>query len=498
VAFLQQWRQPTSFTMESPEGISRTLKTVVANDPERFALSSLLFTKADPTYIRGILSGFREALKAGKRFEWEPVLRLMDWVVKQDREISARKTENIEDGDPNWGWTRMEIARLLENALNDDKNPIEPYYHTIVWRIIEPVTNDPDPSSADEGRSSMDPATNSLNTTRGVAFHTLITYALWRKRNLIAEGEGKKIGFDKMPEVRKVLDDHLDTQIEPTLTIRSVYGWYFANLLYLDRDWAFSNKDRIFPKSDNERSLWDAAWDGLISFSRPNANLFQNLQVEYQVAVSRMNKVTKEVGWKINTGEKLAEHLMVYYAWGALGLTSSMMEDFWNKADVTFKSHALHFVGRSTKSAPADLVKKFQVLWEGRLAKAVTSSKETQHTEEIKAFGWWFASGAFPDEWSLDQLDQLMELTNEIDGNHFVLERLATLSAKYPFQTVRLLGKLLEDQLPWKIIGAREEIETVLKNVLAVHDNNASRTADEFINRLAAKGYTDFTHLLFE
>ena len=51
VTFLQQWRQPSGFTMDSPEGISRTLTSVVANNPERFALSSHLFTKIDPTYI---------------------------------------------------------------------------------------------------------------------------------------------------------------------------------------------------------------------------------------------------------------------------------------------------------------------------------------------------------------------------------------------------------------------------------------------------------------
>ena len=56
----------------------------------------------------------------------------------------------------------------------------------------------------------------------------------------------------------------------------------------------------------------------------------------------------------------------------------------------------------------------------------------------------------------------------------------------------------LEDETPWKIVGSKENIETVLKNALDSQDNNASTMAKEFVNRLAAKGYTDFTHLLSE
>jgi len=137
VEFLQQWQQPSDFTMDSPEGIARTLASVVENDPERFALSSFEFTKTDPTYLRGVLSGFREARKAGNYFEWKPVLETMKWVVEQDRVIAGRGEIEIEDADPHWGWTRTEIARLLEDALNDDKNPIEYHYQDLLWKIIE-------------------------------------------------------------------------------------------------------------------------------------------------------------------------------------------------------------------------------------------------------------------------------------------------------------------------------------------------------------------------
>jgi hypothetical protein len=50
-----------------------------------------------------------------------------------------------------------------------------------------------------------------------------------------------------LPEVRTVLDEHLDLRLEPTLTIRSVYGRHFPWLHYLDPAWAAGTVARIFP-----------------------------------------------------------------------------------------------------------------------------------------------------------------------------------------------------------------------------------------------------------
>jgi hypothetical protein len=498
IIFLQIWQQPKGFTMDSPGGISRALTATVANNPERYAISSLLFTQVDPTYVRGLMSGFREALKANKPFEWEPILKLMEWVVNQERKIPGReKTDDWEDVDPDWGWTRMDIGRLLEDGLNDDKkNPIEYKHKTLVWKIISIITDDPDPSSNDESASSMDPATNSLNTTRGVAFHALIAYALWLKRRLISKEENRIISFNEMPEVRTVLDEHLDMNKDPSLTIRSVYGWLFPNLLYLDRDWVLSNKDRIFPRSELGQQQWNAAWDAFITFSRPTLDLLKILESEYQIAINKLDETISEVAWRVNPGKRLVEHLMIYYGLGVLDQTSSLMKGFWSIAPVSFRSYAFEFVGRVSKDAPPEFIRRYQQLWETRFAIIKINKDDQSVLEESKQFGWLFGFGTFPEEWSLEQLDQVLDITSEIDNDHFVIERLSMLSDMYHLVTVSILGKLLEDPLTWKIIGARKEVEKILTNAIQSDDKKASKIAGDVVNRLAAKGYTDFAQLI--
>ena len=172
------------------------------------------------------------------------------------------------------------------------------------------------------------------------------------------------------------------------------------------------------------------------------------------------------------------------------------MQGCWEKADVSYRCHALHFIGRTAKGVPEDFLERFQELWEQRIAKAISNREDDEYREEMKHIGWWFSSGAFPNVWSLDQLDQVLTQFGEVDGDYFVIERLSILSEKYPLETVNLLENLLQDQIPWKIIGKNEEIEIILNNALGSQDNKASKNAHDLINRIAAQGYTNFTHLL--
>ena len=252
ITFLHSWKAPSGFTMDSPEGISRSLATAISDDPARFATDAKKFIGCDPTYVHGVFDGLRQGLKAEKRFDWRPVIKLMDWVIKQGREIPGRQAGKSWDMDPDWGWTRTEMSRLLESGCNATRNQIPYGLKGSVWKMLLPMTDDPNPTPEEESDTSMDPATNSLNTTRGTAFHALIAYALWIKRNIIKrKGKtDKEINFKSdLPDVLDVLEKHLDPIYDPSPTIRAVYGICFSNLAYLDRKWVVGNKERIFPKN---------------------------------------------------------------------------------------------------------------------------------------------------------------------------------------------------------------------------------------------------------
>ena len=80
--------------------------------------------------------------------------------------------------------------------------------------------------SGTAGRT-LEPSTLAINTVRGKALNAVVAYALWVRHDLDKQNPVPAMTFDAMPEVRAVLDEHLDVGREPTLTIRSIYGRHF-------------------------------------------------------------------------------------------------------------------------------------------------------------------------------------------------------------------------------------------------------------------------------
>ena len=100
----------------------------------------------------------------------------------------------------------------------------------------------------------MEPSTLAINTVRGKALNAVVAYALWVRHYLDKQNPILAMTFDAMPEVREVLDEHLDVGLEPTLTIRSIYGRHFPWLFLLDPAWAALAVPRIFTADD--APLW--------------------------------------------------------------------------------------------------------------------------------------------------------------------------------------------------------------------------------------------------
>jgi hypothetical protein len=247
--YLRSWEPSGEDMSPSYEGLGRILSDLVASEPQPFAAVSLSFCELDPTYVRAFINGLRDAIKQSHTFTWSPVLNLCRWVLIQPRELQGRKPEHEarvarHDLDPDWRETRKAIAALISEGLGTDTEARLPFgLRFRVWEVLAPLTEDEDPTPEHEeryGGSNMDPATLSINTTRGEAMHAVVRYALWVREEKEAVGEGRNVThwFDEMPEVQEVLDRRLDPEVEPSAAVHAVYGWWFPYLVWLDEEWA--------------------------------------------------------------------------------------------------------------------------------------------------------------------------------------------------------------------------------------------------------------------
>lgn len=502
ISYLNKWQPSNDFTGPTREGLKRELTSLITSDPERFATEARRFQVLDPAYIGGLLSGLRPKKKEST-FSWEPVLDLCLWVINQHRETPERKDEK-DDLDREWAGTRMAIARMLSFAFGPDVAEIPFGLRTTVWEVLKPLTDDPDPTQESEANfGNSDPVTLSINTIRGEAMHTVVRYALWVRR-YTEETNGKECSqnFDEMPEVREVLENHLDPSLDPSLAIRSVYGQWFPWLLLLDSDWAAENVARIFPCEESLRNFRDAAWEAYINYCSPYDDVLELLKEEYGRAVELIGTTPSERRKFSDPDKRLAEHLMTYYFRGKLNLDESggLLNLFYRKASDSLCGYAIEFVGRSLRKAEKDVssevLDRLKILWIRRIDIVRSAETSISHAAEISAFGWWFASGKFEDAWAIEQLKEALKQSSRIESDFLVVERLSSLATIFPASVVECLDLIIRsDEKGWHFSGWREQTRTIITAVLQSSDEMARETAEDLINYLGTQGHLDFRNL---
>jgi hypothetical protein len=260
--------------------------------------------------------------------------------------------------------------------------------------------------------------------------HAAIRYALWVNRHAQEDGNGGERaprGFDEIPEVREILDGHLDPERDPSLAIRAIYGQWLPWLDSIDHKWALQNKERIYPAGEAQSALWNAAWDAYIRFVGPYDNILDLLRDVYVRAVEHIGEDPPDGARRPESaGERLVEHLMVFYGRGKLELDDpeGLLAKFYRHAPDRLRAQALWVVGRGLQQmdqVPPDVLERSKWLCERRTQVARSSDSPGDYKVEMTAVGWLFASLKFEDAWALTQLRNALEVSGKADPDRPVI-----------------------------------------------------------------------------
>jgi hypothetical protein len=500
--YLGSWRPPSGqMVNDTYEGLGRQFAGAVAADPAKYAVEAPRFAELDPTYARSLIDGLEQALLTNKVFEWAPVLELARRVVIQPHTQSEKDDPGgWADRDPGWRWARGSVAHLLGEAFLRTPGGIPIEHRALAWQILEPLTNDPEPDLDDEARlggTNMDPLTLSINTNRGKAMHAAIRFGLWVRRHDEADHpERVAAGFDAIPELRKVLDAHLDPKRDPSQAIRAVYGERLPWLVLLDPTWVNGNIERLFPNDPKQALLRAAVWETYL-VNAPYDTVFDVLEPEYHRAVAELRTETEADDRRrsVDPAGKLAEHLIVMYWRGRITWNShhNILQAFFDRAPEKARVHAMEFVGRSLwrgeTPLQADQQERLRELWRRRVE--VFQADRDPNRNEVGAFGWWFASsGKLADDWLLHELLRLLESGVAVESDHLVIERLAGLASTKPFEAVRATHLMITIKPEAHfLLMTNEPLRRIVSAALVADDDRARLEAKDLMNELAAKGY---------
>ena len=517
LGYLREWQPEKQFMGSSREGLARELSAIVADEPQRFALEAETFRGLHPTYVRSLINGFQTALGKKAKFKWAPVLRLCKWVMEQKDESVSKEVPYWADEDKDWSWTRGAIAHLLESALGRGAENLELVLRREVWDVLRRLTEDLEPTTARETPKEghdRDPVHIAINSTRGTAMMGVTYYAIWLRRNFDNLRDGPALaasGFDAMPEVREVLETHLDPAVEPTRAIRSVYGMRFPWIRLVDPEWTQNNLDKILPASVERRDLWEAAWYAYLTHCPAFDDVLDTLKGKYALAVSRLAEPSV-LGKKLSDFETaLGNHLLTYYIRGKLEIASQdqLLAKFFANASDRGRAAALESIGRWLWQAAErkdlvspDVIDRVKKLWDWRQAEQERANDRSIHATEAAAFVWWFRSGSFEESWALRTLKKALDVALEGDATvlrdaaYATVERLSAIAKDFPLEATECLARLLVRADRWQIGAFDKDIRNVFVEALK-GSSMAAAVAREAIVGLGRRGLLQFRDLVY-
>lgn len=537
-----EWQEPDMMD------VAQELKEAVKSDPTRFTREATAVQELEPTYVRGLLWGLHEYLREankdqessdepGPSFSWQPVLNLCRWVVDQPRQEGEKQYGSGRD--LGWGLCRQWTATLLRDGLLL-LGEVPFGLREEVWELLQVLSNDPDPTLAKEevempaSQPHATPYHVSINSVRGVAMHAVVAYILWVRRNSRgAAGDSEEEGqdlwrslADDAPQVREILDSRLDPDVEPTQTIRAVYGSWLPWLVYLDRGWVEENLTKIFPSSESDQRLRRAAWNAYVAYVAADREVFEVLRPEYRRTVEELD-YTRVDEQRPSPERRLAEHLMVYYWWGVLqfGDSDGLLERFYEIAPDTIRAKAAGFVRHQVflqeDPLPDDLKARLEDLWERRLYDVealVTAESDSEATEEVSvdvagggvanyseelaAFASWATTEVFDTLRSLERLRKSLALGADVGRSHQTAQYLARVASTHPVLVIECVTYLVNSVLRagpgerWTLIVLQDDVHDALQRSIASGVTEAAKRARELANILVARGYTRFESVL--
>ena len=488
IDFIADWTPEQTLRSASAEGLARVLQERVKSSPMEFGTLAERISGLDPTYVRAVLDGFAAAAKDGVEVPWREALALIELAVESPAlEESPERREN-DDRDPDWRWTRKAAASLIENVMQNDL--LAPELLEQTWGSLRELSWDGEPDDAYErryGGTNMDPLTLSLNTTRGEAMHAVVAFAAWAAQHEDTESLEAALGN---------LAEHLDPTVEPSVTIRGVFGARLNQLHVIAPEWTAEKKELLFPADEELRHLRVATWDTYVMWGRPSPTLLELLESQYRTAVGELPvEATRVEAARRDPGEALAEHLATFLWWGAIGTESGgLAGDFFARADAKQAAHLLTVLGRSLadeQNAPvgAEIIARIEALWSAVPSWIAGRSRE-ERSEILAGFGALYASGAFEDSWADRELLALAGEGVLAGAEYVVFDRLVARAAIAAEAPLRFALALVDNPpKPWSIDAHREDLGKIVEIGLAGPEREL---AEQLVNQLVSKGHREF------
>jgi hypothetical protein len=416
------------------------------------------------------------------------------------------REQSTADSYSEWSRTCDAVVEIVDaGLLAKGANSIPLILRRQVWQLLEPLTCDPliTPGFTLQYQGSNTGSYGaSINTVRGKAMHAVVRYAFWIRQDTDGNAASSQT-FDDMPEVKQVLEWHLNSQQDPSSAIRAVYGKWFPHLLHLASNWTMQRANQVFPEETNFQWLFKAAWAGYL-FNRLYTDTFNVLRQKYIHAIAQLPSIDESSREQSEISKALSNHVfdLFWYALIDLGEPDNLLENFFAKAPKYSRQEFMRQLSwrllYGDFNVDDKLRQRLQNFLEWRIDQVKASEMRIEQLSDLKYFSWIFASGKLGDQWAISRLVDILKLLGTVDHCREFLERLGSLTPVMPGDTIQCLCLLADsnEALEWFASYNNVQHRMILQVALESNDEAAQKLAKNLINRLLARNLGDYRALL--
>ena len=478
--FIEKYEPEDPSFSKSKERLAENFEIIVMENADKFLdqIEKIVTSKLEEIYQYYFIRAYTNLIKHDHSRQYEKLFPWIENYLYQQYVIDQAGDEN------NFFFRSIyrEIARFLQVLLSQSEYEITLEGKEKVFHYIEKLFEFPEKRGEEYSEEKWDLPTESLNSVRPLAFHSLINY-LWYFNYF--EKQNSKEDFETyIPnKILIILNDKLNPENEPNLAIRAVYGWRYAFLYPYNVNWAKDIVDKLFPQSEKLFDYWLAAWQGYVTMSNFYLEIFDLLISNYQKALLSYEKLNQITGGLREVYLRLSEHIMLAFLEGKIGITSSdeLISLFYKNSNSNERAHAINWL--SQVISEEKYWSSCKDLWEFRLDEAISSENPENFSEEISQFTGWLDK--IPLEFSEAEcfINKMIPFLEEHYDHKAILDFCLRHADKYPEETIDILYELR--QKPIKYWFMVEEEGELIKGVYNSGNNKAKEKVLDLLNFLA-------------
>ena len=411
VDWLHQWEvPPRGWENPTPAGLADQLSRAVQSAPAEWdsRLPALIERLRHPTYVRAVLDGLRESLKADQgAVPWDRLLPALEFATSDPWPV-ARIAEDDFDADSDWAETHRAAIWLIQEAVDRDTE-FSTGALARLWDVLVRLMRRRERASGVTGDDLLTVAINTMSTRALEAMFSLTLSVSRRGLDLAPWGE----------HLLAVVEDELGSGSSEAQLAGAIVARLFPQFLHVCGERAHDFIEPIFGAPAVEE-LRHRVFETLIGYARPISN---EMLVRFRSHLQVYLELTRDLP-ENEARREAPRWLMIGYLRGVDGYdnTHTLLDELSVPSRI---SEAAEYIGRvlreSTEVEGAVLQRALQ-LWNDAL------SDEALAESAYHGFGWWAEATMIPNEVWLDLMYRTLQRTlGRIDWDDQVVQRLIAL-----------------------------------------------------------------------